>query len=402
MSFFSKLLFFTCLFSATVGFGQEKRMEGYYIRPNGDTIKGIVHYRQWQHNPGVIVFEKDGGVTSLKPGDVREIHINGEDTYISYNGTRLSNPVNLRGDDRQVDSVSKFDTAAVFLRLLHTGADTRLLVFENSARANFYLQEDTVVTELIYKAYMAEDRVSYLPLYKQQLLVRFEKEVFSKDLLKVLNSLRYKEEDLVAFMEKINGSAPVKKKRAYPGKLILEAGISVNHIEKRNTPAYPEANADYRNSVSPVLGVAYIFYTRRNFGKLFFSPQLKVYSYNNTGPSKTTSGSPLTTTVKSGIMLNLLVNAGFNAVNRQQLKWGIMINGGLLVATKEELLLENPSGTSGDIYFTKKGMKYTIGLQTRVLLKNKISGFASYSLPSSVSYFYGKYSSVQIGGGLAL
>jgi hypothetical protein len=395
-----QFLFFCLLMPGSFVVAQ-KLFPGYYISVNGDTVKGhFTNYRQWQLNPSSIEFNTGPRLINLNPADTREVSIAGKDVYVSYTGTRLLNPARLMNDMTEVDSASRFDTAGIFLRVVFARNNIKLLLFENSQRSNFYMQVDNNIYELIHKAYTAENSIAYLPLYRQQLLIAFEKEIFAKDMLDELNQLAYKEKDIIKLLAKITGGPRIKNKKEYPGTFVAEAGISVNHIDHLNASAYPVANASYKKSVCPAITIGYIFYNQRSFGKLFFSPQLKLYSYKASGLSKSASGYPFTTTASSGIMVNPIANIGYNMINKKALKWGIMLNAGIMISTKESILLKDASGQEAYAYYTRKDLKYGFGFQTRALLNNNVSCFASYMLPSKVSYFYGSYSNIQLGGGL--
>jgi hypothetical protein len=103
---------------SSVSFSQKKQFDGYYINLSGDTIKGVIaDYKQWNYNPSHVSFipMQSGGKVSLTALNCKEFHAVGYDTYISYIGARMTNPIEF-GIATEHDKEDVYDTISTFFK----------------------------------------------------------------------------------------------------------------------------------------------------------------------------------------------------------------------------------------------------------------------------------------------
>src|ERR1700749_4494076 len=83
-------VFFFALFVVfpAVIFAQSNYHPGYVIKNNGDTLKGLVNYREWAYSPLSIEFKTaaSSSVIEFNPRSIKAFQITGLETYISYSG----------------------------------------------------------------------------------------------------------------------------------------------------------------------------------------------------------------------------------------------------------------------------------------------------------------------------
>ena len=64
------LICFYCSYS------QSNFSDAVLFKSNGDSIKGQIDYRNWKLNPGIIIFNQDGGATQeFKPTDLKAFYV---------------------------------------------------------------------------------------------------------------------------------------------------------------------------------------------------------------------------------------------------------------------------------------------------------------------------------------
>ena len=60
MTHFNKLVLFFLLFPFFTN-AQSNYKPGYLVTIKGDTLHGLIDYRQWDNNPGAVAFKKEPG-----------------------------------------------------------------------------------------------------------------------------------------------------------------------------------------------------------------------------------------------------------------------------------------------------------------------------------------------------
>ena len=141
------LLFFSFFLLHTSAFSQESYQDGYIVIAKGDTIRGLIDFRDWLVNPVSVNFQRarTGERASYGPQDLAGFFVNGE-VYRSYR-VRVypysRNPVTVLSPEWHGDPYDSL----VFLRLITRG---RLNLYSYRNRADvtyFFLQSSSATPE---------------------------------------------------------------------------------------------------------------------------------------------------------------------------------------------------------------------------------------------------------------
>ncbi|HZH37515.1 MAG TPA: hypothetical protein VEX65_09575, partial [Flavisolibacter sp.] len=202
----SILILVTC----TSVFAQPKKIPGYYINLQGDSIRGyFTSYSQWNRNPSLTEFSITGTENRmiLTPDNTQKFIVEGHDEYLGYKGQRLLNPIEDALLDNQESYGSLNDSTQMiqtFLRLAKRTAEAELYVLNDGKRFNlFYRLPGQSPVELRYKKALIKNRVNEMAEYRQQLDQLFSAIIEQKNLSRKLQKLAYKESDMVTFLESL-------------------------------------------------------------------------------------------------------------------------------------------------------------------------------------------------------
>lgn len=377
-------LSFVCSIISINSFAQTK-YEGYYINLQGDTIAGSIQYRQWGSNPSTITFYEGSKKIVLKPELVKTVHIYHFDSYVSYSGSRLMNPTSLRNSADLSDSTSEFSKINAFLRIIYNNKGLVLYSYEDGGRSNYYYQVNNApVIELLFKLYQSENILREDATFRQQLLSSFSTMIFSNNLKSRLDKLQYTEKALVNFFEAMNGTNGNDRKK-YPNETFVGAGVSFNSVDEKNAPLF---KSPYETNISPFVIFGFTIFNQRTFGRLFFSPSLRLYTYKNT----TTISSSQKATLQSGIIINPSASIGYNFVNTQAFKWNLSVGSAVLI-TPGAKITWNPS--VGNKQVEGDNLKLALFAQTGVTI-SKVNIWATYTSSAFVKSYHQNF---QFGAG---
>jgi hypothetical protein len=234
-------LFLTYLFVAasTIVFAQSNYHKGYIVKPNGDTVKGYVDYREWTVSPLEIDFKtnlSDKQPQHLAPNSIRGFGIDSMENYLSYNG--------LISMDRNrfPDLADKLDTTkapeSIFMKLLISGKYLSLYMQDDYQKTRFFIVEaGTAPVELKYNYYHNEtgDAIERA-LFRGQLIIYVNKYAPGNSaLIEQANGSQFKEYDLKTITYKINGdtTAPAKMQLSTNNKPRWFIGVGFSLITNR-------------------------------------------------------------------------------------------------------------------------------------------------------------------------
>ncbi|UAY50608.1 hypothetical protein [Ferruginibacter albus] len=403
---------FLCLlvFSPFICFSQtDKKIPGYYITTSGDTIKGCFPgYKEWGNNPANVTFIGTNDTkTILTANNCKYLSIEGYDSYVSYSGFRLLNPTELQ--TATTDSSDQIEAISCFLRIIFINYQFQLFELQDAKRTNyFYKYKNEPIQELKYKGYISETSAFVQgDIYKQQLSNVFSAEIADKKIQ--VNELKYDELSLANFLETIYNTpaAAITSKSADKKKIkyFISGGIAVNSFSVSGDNTLPVVLAKYNTSISPVFIAGAIIPTQRNFGRLSFSPQLNVSSYDHSGTYKT--GGPSyydqTFTFRSSFKASLISYAGYNIVQANTLSWRLAGGLGVSYINNNEAIKKD-NRNNGIIIDKLPSLEMSFNLQTSILLANKLMLLVDYSLPTDAAnyeYYLGDLTTLYVTAGWA-
>jgi hypothetical protein len=285
------LLILSLLFVCDSLLAQKKNYPGYYITQQGDTVKGTFPmYTQWNKNPLQVTFKVDGKTDQIEltPQNARAFVVEGNDEYISHTGLRLLNPIEdawLYGEQVFINSNDSTEQVSIFLRLAKRTVNIEFYVLDDTKRQNFFYKlPGQPIIELLYKKNFVQGKIKEVAAYKQQLNNLFADIIAKRNLKSSLEKLPYDEEEISSFLGKLFPSAnhelmPKVSKTEW----VVSAGLALNMVNIDPGKLDELVPNSYSSSFSPVASARIIIPLGRNFGKYFFSPQIKVFRYKSTG-----------------------------------------------------------------------------------------------------------------------
>jgi len=131
--------------------GQENYVPGYITDLNGDTIKGLINYKNWNKNPDIIYFKKettDPG-TSYNPLNIRCFSVLDE-MYISAVVDIETSPVLTA--KLKPDPELHFAKDTTFLQTMIDGQKSIYYLKDRTGKSHFYIRDSTFQL-LIFKRY---------------------------------------------------------------------------------------------------------------------------------------------------------------------------------------------------------------------------------------------------------
>src|SRR5688572_4568068 len=135
-----KTLRFFCMalasFCLTNSYSQSNYKPGSVVTQNGETIEGLIDYRQWRKNPVSIKFQTtaNSSPVTYTVKDLESFEVHGLDRYITAVIKKDIRPVEMAELERAFTDTTVIDT--VFLRLLVSG-NYSLYQF-NDTKPHFY------------------------------------------------------------------------------------------------------------------------------------------------------------------------------------------------------------------------------------------------------------------------
>lgn len=408
---FSLLLFTTFLFLSISVFAQKKALPGYYISIEGDTVKGVFpKYGQWSKNPSTVRFipANASEPMQLTPRNTRQFVVEGFDEYQSYSGQRLVNPIEdyvLLNDQQTFSSADSYEEVVTFLRLVTRTEGASLYILYDAKRINFFYQvPGEPLIELKYKKTYELTKMGEHADFRRQLGVRFSEVIERKNLNAKLQSLTYSEGTLSTFFQdlfrEINSD---NKKTNAKAEWIVSAGMAKNMFSVKGDKSINSIPGKYNPSFSPVISIGYKFPVDRNFGKYFLLPQVKLFTYKNSGEEIKGTLKP-TATYQADLLIATEIGGGVNVVNKDNFKFFLGIGFGLLLqigGIQESQIFYASNGNPYGEPTVKSlpATTYSVELSAGTTINKRLLLTGSYMLPSPMGqfvYYSPKLSSLQL------
>tara|TARA_R110002124_G_scaffold57700_4_gene161311 strand:- start:35821 stop:37071 length:1251 start_codon:yes stop_codon:yes gene_type:complete len=279
MKFIFAFVFFILIFNEAVS--QEKYLPGYIKTLEGDTLPGLIDYRNWDNNPKTVFFKQKGQdrIKVYKPLDIAEFGVLDE-IYVGAAVEKevTKNTVYVHSESSAIQV--RMDT--IFLQTLVLG-EKSLLGMKSSGKENYYIKEGNSYTLLKYKWYLVEQNGKEL---------KAENETYKRQLASYLGDCLYMtatlegasydskslESIFMKYYECKDGLPAFKKVRE---KVIAELGIvtgvSSTSLSFRSSQIFDILRINFPSNYSVVAGVFVDFILPRNdrkwsiYNELFYS-----------------------------------------------------------------------------------------------------------------------------------
>lgn len=262
-------LVFMCIELATA---QKNYIPGYVISSRGDTLRGLIDYRNWEKNPDKISFKAsaDAEPLSYTPLDISQFTVADEiyysgivPTLVSPAGTsRLSaDPVIHRKDD------------TTFLQALFRG-DKSLFYYKNQDGVeSFYITGNQGFELLLYKRYLryheGGQAITENKTFTGQLALYLED---CSTIQSKLNHADYKKGSLINLFRYYNGCSDANKdfekvREAVKAEIGVIAGASLTTLNFSGDYHTYLVKAPFKTSLNFTAGLYFNFVLPRNQGK---------------------------------------------------------------------------------------------------------------------------------------
>ena len=263
-------------------YSQQNFIKGHVVTLNGDTLHGLIDYRNWDKNPDKIVFVREGKTTpeQYSPLDIKSFKANDE-IYVSAvvksdissrNISNLGNETNLK---------TEVDTT--FLQIIIQG-DKSLYYYKNRLGIeNFYIKQNGKYDLLVYSIYKSskEDKVRVNRRYIGQLTLYFNNAPSVQQQLQQADYTRTSLKNLFLTYYNQSSTSPKFQKKTDKGSVEygIVAGASISSVKFGGQDFIYLTSADIPQSVNPTGGLFLNFVLPRSQGKWSIYNELNYNSF---------------------------------------------------------------------------------------------------------------------------
>ena len=397
---------FSFVFSALWANAQSNFKPGYYIRPNGDTVKGFIDQRERFNNPKVFSFKTtlSSSAKDISVNDAKAVGVTGYTYFDKFTTSITQGYTSLNRLGNAIDSSTV--TATVFLRVIKKGKNVSLYGYTDNIKTRYYVLERAVdkPVELQYLAYFNDSlhRVINLYNYRSQLLNIAEKyQPANTNLINRISNADYDESGFLKIVQLINGgdiNAKSETQNLSTSRFFIGAGV------KNSTLTFTGANFVFPNGgsktiVSPTLsgGIDIVF--NKETQKLIFRAEFSLADYkynidniNTTGFSVDPASSSLdftqpTVTLHPQLIYNLFSDKAFKLF----LNAGFAIN---FSGYSDYGYTTTTTFSNGAVSVTKKDKYpqfqstwFSVPIKAGVVLTNSIELYAAYYTSATLTTY---------------
>ncbi len=147
------LLFAGVMFFAAAS-AQENYLPGSVVKNNGETLKGLIDYRNWGVNPSEFNFRADAGArpVTFTVSDVTEFSVDDE-VYVSA-VVEVETSV-IEESRLDYNPAPKIEVDTIFLQTVYKGEKALYYYMNDRRKENFYIKKDGGFELLVYKKFLA-------------------------------------------------------------------------------------------------------------------------------------------------------------------------------------------------------------------------------------------------------
>jgi hypothetical protein len=217
---------------------QANYQKGYVVTSGGDTLKGLIDYREWHQNPSKISFKttaEDAQVRTFDAETARSFSLPGYEAYTSYTVSISMNETKFGYLGETADTSTT--TKTVFLKELAKGDKLNLYAYKDKVKERFFVldKRQDRPRELELRKTLKDMQENTLHLYRQQLQsIAISNAVLTPKLEGQIQSSLYTENDLQKIIRAINA--------------VNEQGTS-RMMDKKKRTAFVVSAGVYRNAM---------------------------------------------------------------------------------------------------------------------------------------------------------
>jgi hypothetical protein len=397
MTHFNKLVLLFLLLPFFTN-AQSNYKPGYIVTSKGDTLHGLIDYRQWDNNPGTVAFKKEPGQNNPEVFTTKTANsfvVTGQEYFEKYTVPVSQDAVDVSNLGLKLDTSYRVDT--VFLQVINKGRFVTLYRYKDEVKERFYLLEtgQKQPYELAYHAFYNRDEseaAQYVKRFRTQLQNVAQKNGISSDhLTHEISGSSYSETDLTKIVQNINGNASNQftTKKLFGTRWF--AGIGANYSNLKFTGNSPFSASPASNNVSPKIDAGIDFLLNKDIQKFYLRAELSFtygqYNFSYSNPIGTPGG---TSSVNPKLYSTTFAPQFiYNFYNNEQAKAFIDLGVSINFASYNHY----QSITTYDSFPTSKVNGYpdlekkfmTVPIKTGITINRKLELYICYVPPVSIT-----------------
>jgi len=282
------LLVILFVMNFNTSYSQENFLPGYVISSNGDTIRGLIDYRNWDRNPTEISFRETevSGIENFKPTDIRSFLVQDE----IYVGAIVQTEISPRAvNNLDYEPGFKYQTDTAFLQTMVEG-EKSLYFYKSPTRLdNYYIVVEGKFELLEYKQYLRDQGGTSLKLENNRYLGQLS--VYFKDCPSIaakIQTTNYSKKSLEKLFQsfyecKGENLAFSKKTEKIMPEFGVFTGVSFTTVDLTSETFPALVNTEYSTSVNFTLGAILDLILARNQQKWSINNELMYSSFQVDG-----------------------------------------------------------------------------------------------------------------------
>ncbi|TKG93784.1 hypothetical protein EYV94_16195 [Puteibacter caeruleilacunae] len=284
-------LLFVGIILLQTAFSQENYVDGYIVKLNGDTIKGLIDFRDWENNPNKISFKSTISDTPqlLTPMNINEFGV--EDQV--YESAVIDAELNsLLTHNLEVDQTIEVRVDTTFLQVCIRG-DKSLYRYRLPSRENFYVKIGDKYERLIYHRSLVDRKIngSYKTTVKENKKFIGQLSVYLQDspgIAQKLRNTQYKTNSLMKVFQAYYSNTDItttfnKKKEKIITSFGLIAGAAKTTLDFTSDHYTYLSQGDIDSPVGPIAGISLDLILPKHMQKWWLHNELLYSTYKADG-----------------------------------------------------------------------------------------------------------------------
>ena len=375
---------------------QSNYKPGYVVSLNGDTLKGFIDYKEWDHNPRQLNFKNDINSkqsTQYTVANSLSFGVNGLEYYRRYYLGLSNDYIEITKLSAGIDTTTTKDT--VFLRIITTGKNLTLFAYTDNIKQRLFVAEgNSSPVELIYHTYFYS-RLSTVIVnstgYKLQLqrwasIYQPTDETLRNDIQRTGYFLK----NIAKIVNEINGLDTKLLAGYYRTGHKFFAGVGINDEVTSAKSDAATVSGGKSSSVFPKIDIGVDQYFNKNVRKFLLRTELSVTGSNTSIVTNGFVNTAYTQTLKfKRYKASLNPQLIFNAYNGDNIKFYIGAGLALNYSTysnKENRIIYyiggQPLDPADEEFPNVQNLSFTITARTGVTISDKFDVYIGY-LPAS-------------------
>jgi hypothetical protein len=270
-------------------YAQENFVPGYIVQQNGDTLQGLIDYRNWEKSPDRITFKVSTGAVKqvLTPIGIKGFMVD----VAKYSGAVVQTEVTpISTNELTNNPALQFETDTTFLEVLVQGPKELLFYVNKQGNKQFYIGTGGEVILLTYKKYLKDFEgktiIAENNTYRNQLSFYFND---CADLTSKIGNTPYTQSGLSSLYHAYyactdQSTRYTKGTDKVVARFGIESGVTLTTIKFSETDEFGYlSHAEFTSSFNPSAGIFLNIKFPRNFGKLSLHNELFYNTYKITG-----------------------------------------------------------------------------------------------------------------------